>query len=182
MAIVLAPKFAIPVIAAAIAASAGLWKEAAPESAAGPAYGAMITQLDASVVAEDAARRFERADLDNSGALDADEYATQALVTAELARVNHFAPMRIGMSVGKVALPASVPASVNAGEREAILRSSSIVFQTIAGDDRKISRQEFVGAALEQMLASDMDRNGALTGSELSTFSMRQAKVGIAAS
>ncbi|MEZ5922465.1 MAG: hypothetical protein R3C60_14100 [Parvularculaceae bacterium] len=180
MAIVLAPKFAIPAIAAAIAAGAGLWKEATPES--GSAYGATITQLDASMVAEDAALRFERADFDNSGALDADEYATQALVTAELARVNHFAPMRIGMSVGKVALPASVPANVDAKEREAILRSASIVFQTIASDDRKISRQEFVGAALEQMLASDMDRNGALTGSELSTFAMRQAKAGIAAS
>lgn len=161
-------------VAAAVAAVAGLVNGAAVVPA--PAYGAPAQSLEAAAAAHNAASLFDRADLSNDGALDDEEFVILAIVTAELARLNGFVAIDLEGSARTVALP-GLRSPLNAAEKSAIGERAFREFARLAGDDERLARDEFVGAALERFLVSDADRNGVLAGGELSAYAQHQSRL-----
>lgn len=172
---VLFHKVAFSAAAAAIAAGAGLINSAAVEPP--HAYGAPAIRLEADAAARQAARTFDRTDLNNDGALDDEEYTVLAVVTAELARLNGFVSVDINGEVRTVVLSNATPAFLTDTAKASIRDRASREFAYIAGDDERLMADEFVAAQLETFLASDGDRNAVLTGAELGAFAQRQSRL-----
>lgn len=177
MVVAMFPKLAFTGLAAAIAAGAGLVTSAGVEAV--PAYGAAATKLDVDAAARHAASVYQRADLDNDGALDSDEFEVLAIVTAELARLNGFVAVDVSGGARTVAVATGGKPSLSATEKARLSARADREFDFIAGDDLKLAPDEFVAATLEAFMANDVDRNGALTGAELAAFAA--AKAGIPA-
>lgn len=168
-------KLAFSGLAAAIAAGASLVNSAAVGPA--PAYGAQANLIDAQEAGRHAAHLFNRADLNNDGALDEDEYSVLAIVTAELAQLNGFIAVDFAGGAKMVALPHAGRLALSAADKSRIADRALREFAAIAGDDLRLLSDEFVGAQLEQFLANDIDRNGMLTGGELATFAQSQSRL-----
>lgn len=167
------PIIVLPGLAAVVAIGAGLVHAASVEPA--PAFAARASQLEASTIATTAKMVFSRADLDNDGALSADEYVTLAVVTAELARLNGFVPVDYAGGVRVAPL-----AGADAWSRETRARIETAAardYLAFAGEDRRLDAGEFAGSRLEALSAADRDRNGVLTGAELQRFAAIEARV-----
>lgn len=167
------PMIALPGFAAAVAAGAGLVQAASVEPL--PAYGAPATQLEAATVAATAKSVFDRADLDNDGELSREEFTTLAIVTAELARLNGFVAVDYSGGVRTAALPRA--SAWSSAERARIEEGAARDYEISAGDDQRMSADEFIAVRLEAMAAADLDRNGVLKGVELTRFAALEARV-----
>lgn len=167
------PMIALPGFAAAVAAGAGLVHAASVDPV--PAYGAPAVQLEAETVATTAAAVFERADLDNDAELSREEFVTLAVVTAELARFNGFVAVDYAGGVRTAALPRSAVWSPL--ERARVEAAAQRDYARFAGEDERLTSDEFVAARLEAMTAADLDRNGVLRGAELTRFAALEARV-----
>jgi hypothetical protein len=169
-------KIAISGFAAAILAALTLVNSAAVEPA--PAYGGAALRLDAAAAARHASRMFERADLSNDGALDLDEYQVLTIVAAELSLLNGFVAIYdLEGPPATIALPDARPLALAKSDKPLLRRRAAQEFWAFAGDDERLAQSEFVDAVLERFIASDGDRNGALTGGELGVFAQRQASL-----
>ncbi len=168
-------KLAFSGVAAAIAAGAGLVQSA--DVAGSPAYGVPAVRHEAEATVRYAAHVFERADLSNDGALDQDEYSTLVIVTAELARINGFVAVDNFGGVKTIALPIEKEASLTDEERARLKNRAEREYAIAAGDDHRLSKDEYIGAVLEQFLANDSDRNGVLNRRELVAFALAQSKL-----
>lgn len=162
--------FAAPVVAL-VAAGIGA-AVASPES---PAYGAATERLDALHALANAEATFRRADLDGSGALDAHEYSSLATVTAELARLNGFVAVEAGQSPQIVLLPISAPQALAGAERTRVDAVSRTNFYAIAGDDARITLDEYLSDQKARFADADVNGNGSLTNAELVSFVAREA-------
>lgn len=165
-------KLAVSTAFAAVAAGAGMFSE----KEAAPAYGVAAASLEATSAARHAARAFEKADLNNDGELDEDEYSLAALVTAELALLNGFYAIDAGDGVETVAI-ATARRALNDAEKVELLSSAVREFAAVAGDDERLDQSEYVNAQLEVFLANDTDRNAVLAAGELIAFGARQARL-----
>lgn len=166
-------------IAALVAPSIALAAVGAgPEVAKGSAYGGAVERLTRAEAAAHAAAVFQRADLDRSGALDADEYAALAIVTAELSRLNGF--IALGEDGAVVALPVAKTAALSRGERARVEAVARQAFYVAAGADAKLAAAEFAAAEAAAFDAHDRNGNGRLAQQELSAFAARQAQLAIA--
>ncbi|MEE2691889.1 MAG: hypothetical protein VX640_10160 [Pseudomonadota bacterium] len=168
--------FAAPAVAIfAIGVSAAL---ASGLKTADYAYGGTVGMLSADQARAHAETIFNRADLDRSGALDADEYASLAIVSAELSRLNGFIAIETGGdSANIVPLPVAAPSALSQGERarvEAVARSE---FYVLAGDDALLTADEYLGEQAARFDAADRNRNGALAKGELASFAAREARL-----
>lgn len=159
--------------AAAIAAVAGL----AFAAVDGPdAYGdARLRSLTEADVAGHAARVFARADMDQSGALDADEYTALSVITAELARLNGFIVIEREDAPGVIELSAAEPAALPEAEQIRIAAVSRNAFYVFAGLDGEMTREEFAAAQGSLFASADLNGNGKLARRELALFAQRQA-------
>lgn len=168
-------KIAFSGLASALVVGAGLVTSAGVEPA--PAYGSVATKLEADAAARHAAHVYHRADLDNDGALDGEEFKVLAIVGAELARLNGFIAVDLSASVQTVAVAKPGGALMTPQEKGAIAARAEREFAYFAGEDQKLGVDEFIAATLEDFVASDRDRNGLLTGAELATFAAAQVSV-----
>lgn len=168
-------KLAFSGLAATLAAGASLVNSASVEPA--QAYGTQASRIEAQAAADHAAYLFNRADLNNDGALDEDEYSVLAIVTAELARLNGFVAVDVAGGVKTVALPHAGRRTLSEADKSRIVSRSLREFSVIAGDDLRLAADEFASAQLEQFFASDVDRNGVLAGGELTAFAQAQSKL-----
>jgi hypothetical protein len=175
MVVALIHKLAFSGVAAMAAAGAGLVTTASVTPA--PAYGPAAVKLEAVAAASQATRLFDRADLDNDGSLGLDEYTIFAVVTAELARLNGFIPVDGGRGIETVAIARSAKPFVDDQDKAKIKERATREYRLIAGNDERLSADEFVNAQLEQFLAADVDRNGVLAGIELTSYASGQSRL-----
>lgn len=168
-------KMVVSGIAAAAAAGASLVSSAAvaPPSA----YQGEAVRLEAAAASSNAARIFNRADLDNNGYLGRDEYEILSLVTAELTRLNGFIALDAGAGVETVVIAPSSARTLDKLEKARIKNRAQREFALYAGDDERLASDEYVNAYLEMFLATDVDRNGVLVGAELLSFAHAQSKL-----
>ncbi len=167
------PLVVLPGFAAALAIGASLVQAASIDPK--PAYATPATQLEASTVAATAKAVFARADLDNDGTLSREEYVTLAVVAAELGRLNGFVPVDYSGGVRTAALPRGEDWSRS--ERARVQTAAERDYTLFAGEDQRLTRDEFVASRLEALTAADLDRNGVLTGAELVRFAAIEARV-----
>ena len=162
-------------LAAATAAGASLVSSTsvAPQ----PAYGVAAATLEATAAASHAARLFDRADLDNNGFLDRDEYEILSVVTAELAQLNGFIAIDAGRGIETVQVARAGHGSLNETKKTRLKERALREFRLFAGDDERLASDEFVTVQLEMFLAIDDDRNGVLSGAELKSYAYAQSKL-----
>lgn len=168
------PMVVLPGFAAALAIGAGLVHAASVDPR--PAYSGAAVQLEATTVATTAHTVFARADLDNDSKLSREEYVTLAVVTAELARLSGFITVDYAGGVRTAPLPraeAWTPAV-----RMRIEEAAHREYTVFAGDDDRMTDEEFLAARLEALSLADADRNGVLRGAELMRFAAIQAYLG----
>lgn len=178
MVVALVHKVAFSGIAAAIAAGASLVTSTVVEPA--PAYGTPATKLEIDAAGKQAARLFDRADMNKDGALDRDEYSILTVVSAELAQVNGFVAVEAGRGVEIIPIATDDLANHLTSQEKALVRERAArEFRVIAGDDERLSADEFIGAQLEQFLSSDKNRDGVLAGGELSAFAFGQSRLSV---
>lgn len=177
MVVALVHKVAFSGLAGAIAAGASLVTSAVVEPAP---YGTPATKLEINAAGKQAARLFDRADMNKDGALDGDEYSILTVVSAELAQVNGFVAIEAGRGVEIIPIAIDAPASHLTNQEKALVRERAArEFRAIAGDDERLSADEFIGAQLEQFLSSDKNRDGVLAGGELSAFAFGQSRLSV---
>lgn len=168
--------FAAPAIALA---AAGLNAAFASGDArlSAPAYGTALERLSANAAQADAAETFARADLDKSGALDANEYAALAIVTAELSRLNGFVGFETEGGARTVALPVKAPTALTGGERARVEAVARAAFYAAAGANGLMSLDEYAGETAKRFAEADRNRNGVLAGGELVSYAAKEASV-----
>ncbi len=157
----------IALISVGLATGAGLDDRAA--------YGAAVQTLSSEDAAAHALSVFARADLDGSGALDVNEYAALAIVTAELARLNGFIALEVGDGQEIVPLPINAPSALAGSERARVTAVAHAEFYALAGDDALMDFSEYAGEQDARFAAADRNRNGALAKAELVSFAARAA-------
>ena len=135
-----------------------------------------LSKSDAVVHAE---RVFDRADIDGSGALEADEFAALSIVTAELAHLNGYVTIETDAQPREVALPITAPSALSYGERARVEAVARNEFYVAAGGDGLLSKAEFVDAQLLAFNDADRNRNGVLKPRELSTYAIKQASLSV---
>ncbi len=164
-------------IAAAAVAAAGLAYTSAETALSGAAYGDedRLTALTEAALVEHAAAVFQRADRDQSGALDNDEYAALSIVSAELARLNGFVVIESADGFGTLALSGSTPSALSQIEHVRVDAVARSTFYQHAGDDGLMSEQEYADAQRAVFDVADFNRNGVLKRGELKAFAHRQA-------
>jgi len=170
-------KTAIPAFAAIAAASGGLIASGSVELQ--PAYQYEAHSLEVTSVAQAASAAYAKADLNNDGRIDQDEYVTLAVVSAELFRLNGFVALETSSGVERVTIAASSGTSLSAAEKSGIRTRSRMEYARIAGDDQKLTEREFIDSKVEEFFSADSDRNGILTGTELRQFAFAQSKIGV---
>jgi hypothetical protein len=141
------------------------------------AYGAPTEKLEAARAYTTAKATFVRADRDGSGALDAHEYATLAVVSSELARLNGFVAVGEEPSPQIVLLPINAPQALSGGERARVDAVSRSRFYAIAGDDARITMDEYLSDQRSRFADADRNGDGALAKKELVAYVMREALV-----
>lgn len=151
-------------------AAAGAVIAAASTDVFAPAYGDAAVVFGAGAAQIHAANAFEAADLDRSGTLDSDEFASMRLVTAELAQLNGFIAVDTGGVAERVLLPISAPSSLSAGERARVTALAYREFYAEAGPDAKLSRREFLAVSGKVFARFDRDRDGVLQRHELTRY------------
>jgi hypothetical protein len=142
-----------------------------------PAYGVEAAKLEAAAAATEAARLFGKADLNNNGYLDRDEYEILGVVTAELAQINGFIAIDAGQGVETVAVSRKGKRFLSDDDKARIEERALREFEMFAGDDERLAADEFVTAQLEQFLAIDTDRNGVLAGAELKSYAYARSRL-----
>jgi hypothetical protein len=141
------------------------------------AYGATLARLSADAACANGAETFLRADLDKSGALDANEYAALAVVTAELSRLNGFVGFETEGGVQTVALPVRAPEALVGGERARVEAVARAGFYAAAGADGLMSLEEYAGERVKRFAEADRNRNGVLAKDELVSYAAKEASV-----
>lgn len=167
----------IAALAAPTIALTGLGVGAPGQSGAAGAYGSEIAQLTKDQSSAMSLALFERADLDASGALDANEYAALAIVTAELARINGFIALAPDSDGEIVALPIKGRQSLGYGERARVEAVARAEFYSAAGADGQMSQAEFAAERAANFAAADRDRDGHLKRRELIAFAASEARL-----
>ncbi|MEM9169963.1 MAG: hypothetical protein AAGC56_09940 [Pseudomonadota bacterium] len=154
-------------VGGALAAGVGL------ETANG--YGEPLTTLHRATYTDHAARAFARADADADGVLSADEFAADAIVDAELSRLNGFVAIDFGPTANPIPTPRRAPARLGPGERGSIEAAARRAFVAVAGADGAVDRSEYVAARLQAFDRADRNDNGRLASGELDAFSAGRA-------
>ncbi len=157
-------------IGGALAAGVGLQDDA-------DAYTVSAASVGKNGAEHNAAYLFQRADINDDGALDADEYASLAIVTAELSRLNGFVAVETEGGLVTAALPADYDAGLSRTARAEISALSRQEFYRAVGDDDLLDAAEFLD--LENARFERADRNGdqKLTRNELVAFAADTARL-----
>lgn len=140
-----------------------------------------IAKLSQADVAAHAERVFARADMDQDHALSADEYTALTVITAELAHLNGFVVIEKEDGVATAPLLVSTHAALSPAEQTRIAAVARKAFYIFAGEDGRMSADEFSASQQFSFEAADLNQNGELAKQELSVFAQRQASIAVGA-
>lgn len=163
--------------AAAVIAAAGLAYTSADDLVSDPAYGDedRLRALTEDALIDHASAIFQRADRDQDGVLNANEYAALSIVSAELARLNGFVVIEGAEGPATVTLAATAPAALSRAEHVRVDAVARSTFYTHAGDDGQMNEEEYARAQRAMFDVADFNRNGVLQRGELEVFAQKQA-------
>ncbi|MCB2113123.1 MAG: hypothetical protein KDD85_06185 [Parvularculaceae bacterium] len=170
-------KAAIPAFAAIAAAGGGLIASVEPHPPSAYLHEANFFEVSSAARAAEAS--YSRADLNNDGHIDQDEYVTLAIVSAELFRLNGFVALETTNGALRVSIAAANEGALADKEKASIRARARAEYARLAGDDQKLSEREFVDSKVEEFYSADIDRNGVLTGAELKHFAFAQTRIGL---
>ena len=163
---------------AAITAVAGLAVNSSDGLGTGDAYElSPLTQLTQSDIKTHAMHVFMRGDANGDNVLDADEYTSLSVITAELAQLNGFIVIETGDDYLTAQLPDAGRAALSVSEQIRIEAVSRKEFYLFAGEDGKMNVSEFAEAQISKFNQADFNGNGVLARRELYSFAARQALV-----
>ena len=156
---------------ALISASAGLSSAALASDVEAVADADLInaTELAMTEVMIDAARSFEKVDRNADGLIDVEEFTSQRVVRAQLARFTRSIPVE-GVTTVRVALPTSISNRLTESERAALetVTRNDFALRTSGGEG--LTQAQWQDARLETFALADMDGSGTLEGEELVSF------------
>jgi len=165
---------------AALATVAGLAVNSGDALDASDAYEVRsLTQLTQSDVKTHAMHVFMRGDTNRDNVLDADEYTSLSVVTAELAHLNGFIVIETGDAYLTAPLPGVRHSALSQSEQIRIEAVSRKAFYVFAGDDGTMDISEFAEAQVSKFDQADFNSNGILAKRELFSFAQRQALVAL---
>lgn len=165
----------VPASLAATALLIGAATTASPmKSMFNEAFGETASTVSTSDIENDAAALFAKVDIDGSGTLDADEFAGQAVVIAELARFNRTVTVE-GETDMQIRLPEATPERVSLTERSSIDAVARRAFHQFA-EDGEMDAAAFTAYRLSVMAKADTNRDGELKRHELDLFASAQAR------
>lgn len=117
----------------------------------------------------DAARSFRRVDINRDGIVDADEYASQRVVTAQLARFSRSVSIE-GQHVMTMALPEDVPGRLGDSEKAALDTVARRDFKVRAFGSKGLDAAGWQDARLELFSNADANGDDVLEGAELENY------------
>lgn len=138
----------------------------------GPAIAA-VTRIEA---AQDGAAMFHRVDVDQNGVLDIEEFAAQAVVQAELARLNRLVLLG-GEEARHVPLPRGVEQTLTASMRATLDAVARQEFHAHADSDGALGVKAYTTLRLAVFDEADRNNDGQLIGREPSGFAIRIAQL-----
>ena len=163
-------------------ATAGLAFHAAPDD---NAYaGTQIDRIEFEDVDEHARLTFARADRDQNGSLDVDEYTALRVVEAELTRLKGFYVIETAEGPRTLAFNQSPEANRNAMGANEQIRVAAVArgeFYQASNADGLVSEEEFVSAQRRLFDVADTNNNGRLQRRELAGYAMRLASFTVGA-
>lgn len=139
------------------------------------AYGPNATILDKAASVEHATLAFQRADLDKDNKLNADEYASLAIVTAELSRLNGFVAIETSSGVQIAELPERAAKALTPFQRAEVNALSRRAFYEAAGDDNRLDKSEFLTLHDTQFARADRNGDDRLIKTELTSYAITAA-------
>jgi hypothetical protein len=117
----------------------------------------------------DASRSFAKVDVDNSGTIDLEEFAAQAVVYAELARLNRLVTVD-GAHEMRIDVPDNVRDTLGYAERTAIDAVARRSFYLHSPDGAPLTPTQWTVARTELFSAANRNNDDTLTGRELKTL------------
>ncbi|MEM6649322.1 MAG: hypothetical protein AAF603_03635 [Pseudomonadota bacterium] len=161
---------------AAIAAFAGTVSIAKPLSLIlSDAFGGPATQMTLQDLHLDATARFKAMDIDRNDLLDAEEYASQALVYAELARFTRVVTIE-GADLVHISLPQEVAPRLTSKDRLAIETAARRDYAYYAEKGAPLSHEDWIVAQTNKFRNADANQDGKLSGHELQGYALYVAK------
>lgn len=117
----------------------------------------------------DAARSFEKVDMNRDGKVDADEFTSRRVVIAQLARFSRSVAIDGQESVTLV-VPDDVPVKLGASERAALEAIARRDFQVRAFGADGLNPSQWQESRLEAFFDADKDGDGVLRDDELAGY------------
>lgn len=137
-------------------------------------FGAEATSLTEEQLIAHATVVFARVDRDQDGWLDADEFAAERIVSAQLARLNRRIPIDADATVHLI-VPSEVPSSMELGERHTLTNIALNEHAARTAGAPGLDVAMFAEILLEEFLNADRDFDGVLEADELHIFARLMA-------
>lgn len=165
----------IPAATAATALLVGAVTTAAQTSGDfNAAFGEQATEITKQDMAADANSLFAKVDVDGSGDLDVDEFASHTVILAELARLNRAVTVE-GHKDVQIDVPDSVAERMSNTERGSIDAVARRTFHSFSAGD-VMTLEGFTNYRMSTMAKADTNRDGTLRNRELQYFASVVAK------
>ncbi|WP_189576328.1 hypothetical protein [Parvularcula lutaonensis] len=132
-------------------------------------FGGAVDAVPMTDAMLDAARAFEKVDVNRDGIIDEDEYAARRVVYAQLARFNRQIPID-GQSLIRIPVPEDIPNSMGAAERAALdaVARRDYHLRVMAKDG--LDQSAWQDARLETFSLADGNGDGELRDGELTVY------------
>lgn len=163
----------LKMFAATVAITAG---SASVGSNSEAVFGAVAGEVPMTEAMIDAARAFTKVDVNRDGLVDIDEYASQYVVYAQLARFNRQIPVD-GHHTSAIPVPDDIPPTMTASERAGLDAIARRDFHMKVGSNPGLDAAAWQDAKLERFYIADADADGSLAGDELVAYARDVAGV-----
>lgn len=140
------------------------------------AFGSHAASVSTDDILVNADRAFVRADMDENGTLNIDEFAAQAVIDAQLARFNGLVAIDTAETV-HINLPMNSPQPLTSGERARIDTVARSQFHVFTTEGEEMNADEYARFQMARFAVADGNQDQKLSGDELVMFAMDMAQM-----